>query len=143
MVNNTKGVSVLMIGNGEYTTGFVNGKESDSDKGCGVVALCLYDIRKRLPYMINQLGMVGGNGKKWKSIIKHMYNKIELKYNISTKLNAIYPPDGIVNYNAVKPALQDFYKNKILNTKSNIKAVIIFTPDDTHFNFALGIIIYI
>jgi hypothetical protein len=30
-------VDVLMVGTGEYTTGFVNGKASDSDKGAGVV----------------------------------------------------------------------------------------------------------
>ena len=33
----TAPVDVLMVGTGEYTTGFVNGKASDSDKGAGVV----------------------------------------------------------------------------------------------------------
>jgi D-galacturonate reductase len=40
-------VNVLMVGSGEYTTGFVNGAKSDSDKGAGVVALTMFDLRRR------------------------------------------------------------------------------------------------
>ena len=36
---NNASVNVLMIGSGEYTTGYVNGQASDSDKGAGVGAL--------------------------------------------------------------------------------------------------------
>ena len=32
----------LMMGTGEYTTGYVHGKQSGSDKKVGVVALCLF-----------------------------------------------------------------------------------------------------
>lgn len=36
-----------MVGSGEYTTGYVHGKPSDSDKSAGVVALTLFDLRRR------------------------------------------------------------------------------------------------
>ncbi|CAF4340190.1 unnamed protein product, partial [Adineta steineri] len=40
-------VDVLMIGSGEYTTGYVHGTASKSDKSKGVVALTLIDLRRR------------------------------------------------------------------------------------------------
>lgn len=40
-------VNVLMVGTGEYTTGYVGGKAADSDKGAGVVALTMFDLRRR------------------------------------------------------------------------------------------------
>ncbi len=36
---------VLMIGTGEYTTGFVQGSSSGSDKKIGVVALVFFDLK--------------------------------------------------------------------------------------------------
>ncbi len=39
-----KVVNVLMVGTGEYTTGFVNGQASDSDKRAGVV-VCTCVVR--------------------------------------------------------------------------------------------------
>jgi D-galacturonate reductase len=40
-------VDVLMVGTGEYTTGYVGGTAADSDKGAGVVALTMFDLRRR------------------------------------------------------------------------------------------------
>lgn len=40
-------VDVVMVGTGEYTTGYVGGDKADSDKGCGVVALVMFDLRRR------------------------------------------------------------------------------------------------
>ncbi|CAK0804564.1 unnamed protein product, partial [Prorocentrum cordatum] len=37
----------LMVGTGEYVTGFVGGKGADSDKSCGVLALVCLDLRSR------------------------------------------------------------------------------------------------
>ena len=42
---NNEPINVLMIGTGEYTTGYVNGQASDSDKGAGVVALTMLDLK--------------------------------------------------------------------------------------------------
>lgn len=50
-------VNVLMVGSGEYTTGYVDGKASDSDKGAGVVALTMFDLRLR--GKVNHLAIVG------------------------------------------------------------------------------------
>jgi hypothetical protein len=50
-------VNVLMVGSGEYTTGYVDGKASDSDKGAGVVALTMFDLRRR--GKVNHLAIVG------------------------------------------------------------------------------------
>ena len=39
--------NVLMIGTGEYTTGFVHGEASRSDKSAGVVALTVFDLKQQ------------------------------------------------------------------------------------------------
>ena len=53
-------VNALMVGTGEYTTGYVHGKASSSDKGAGVVALSLFELRRQ--GIIDQLHMAGTNG---------------------------------------------------------------------------------
>ena len=52
-------VNVLMVGTGEYTTGYVGGKAADSDKGAGVVALTMFDLRRRAK--VERVGMCGVN----------------------------------------------------------------------------------
>lgn len=54
--------NVLMIGTGEYTTGFVGTGAADSDKGTGVVALVMLDLQRR--GKVGRLGMCGTNGKR-------------------------------------------------------------------------------
>jgi hypothetical protein len=56
-------VDVLMIGTGEYTTGFVDGGASKSDKGAGVVALTLFDLRKRVG-LVGRTLLAGVRGAK-------------------------------------------------------------------------------
>ena len=51
--------NVLMVGTGEYTTGYVGGKAADSDKGAGVVALTMFDLRRR--GKVDRVGMCGVN----------------------------------------------------------------------------------
>ena len=51
--------NVLMVGTGEYTTGYVGGTASDSDKGAGVVALTMFDLRRR--GKVERVGMCGVN----------------------------------------------------------------------------------
>lgn len=60
------------IGTGEYTTGFVGGGMSGSDKKVGVVGLTLFDLRRR--GKVGQLGMVGVNGTKFPAI--RMYSLV-------------------------------------------------------------------
>ncbi len=54
-----KKVNVLMVGTGEYTTGYVGGTAADSDKGAGVVALTMFDLRRR--GKVDRVGMCGVN----------------------------------------------------------------------------------
>lgn len=56
------------VGTGEYTTGFVGGGASGSDKKVGVVGLTLFDLRRR--GKVGDLSMVGVSGKKFPGIRK-------------------------------------------------------------------------
>lgn len=58
--------SVLMVGTGEYTTGYVGGGASGSDKKVGVVGLTLFDLRRR--GKVGDLSMVGVSGRKFPGI---------------------------------------------------------------------------
>lgn len=52
-------LNVLMVGTGEYTTGYVGGTAADSDKGAGVVALTMFDLRRR--GKVDRVAMCGVN----------------------------------------------------------------------------------
>lgn len=54
------------VGTGEYTTGFVGGGASGSDKKVGVVGLTLFDLRRR--GKVGELSMVGVSGRKFPAI---------------------------------------------------------------------------
>ena len=59
-------VKQKQVGTGEYTTGFVGGAMSGSDKKVGVVGLTLFDLRRR--GKIRRLSIVGTSGKKFPAI---------------------------------------------------------------------------
>jgi hypothetical protein len=54
------------VGTGEYTTGFVGGGASGSDKKVGVVGLTMFDLRRR--GKVGKLSMVGVSGRKFPAI---------------------------------------------------------------------------
>jgi hypothetical protein len=84
LASDTGTVDVLMIGTGEYTTGYVHGAASDSDKGAGVVALTMMDLRRR--GKTRRLALAGVNGKKFPGIRAHMQRNISAPYSgISTE----------------------------------------------------------
>jgi D-galacturonate reductase len=125
------GVNVLMIGTGEYTTGYVNGRAADSDKSCGFVALTLMDLKRRKK--TGRLSLCGVNGTKFPGIRQHLLDAIAKKYPASCFEESIkglhtFPADGEVNEKAYVHALSTLNKGD---------AAIIFTPDDTHFEIAL------
>eukprot|EP00940_MAST-03C_sp_MAST-3C-sp2_P000791 g791.t1 len=122
-------LDVLMIGTGEYTTGYVGGKAADSDKGAGVVALTMFDQRRL--GAVGRLGLCGTNGKKMPGIRQHMKTAIESAYAGMDIRCETFPADGTVNRRAYIDALQSFKPGD---------AVTIFTPDDTHFEIALAAI---
>jgi D-galacturonate reductase len=65
-------VNVLMVGTGEYTTGYVGGKAADSDKGAGVVALTMFDLRRR--EKVDRVGMCGVNVRRCNDVPGNEFN---------------------------------------------------------------------
>ncbi|KAK1766112.1 putative d-galacturonic acid reductase [Phialemonium atrogriseum] len=119
-------LNVLMVGTGEYTTGFVGGGASGSDKKVGVVGLSMFDLRRR--GKVGQLGMVGVNGTKFPAIREHLHQNISLAYNkLDTSFDS-YPADDVKD--------PDSYKTAIDSLKAG-DAITIFTPDTTHYPIAL------
>ncbi|KAL7805584.1 putative D-galacturonic acid reductase [Trichoderma aethiopicum] len=119
-------LNVLMVGTGEYTTGFVGGGASGSDKKVGVVGLTLFDLRRR--GKVGKLGMVGVNGKKFPQIREHLHKKITQVYNnLDTSFDS-FPDNDTVDADAYKAAIDQLQPGD---------AITIFTPDPTHFPIAL------
>ena len=118
--------SVLMVGTGEYTTGFVGGGQSTSDKKIGVVALCMFDLRRR--QKVSELSMVGVSGHKFPAIRSHLQKNISQAYNkLDVSFNS-FPSDNTSDPDAYKTAIDALPAGS---------AVTIFTPDSTHYPIAL------
>ncbi len=124
-----KTVNVLMIGTGEYTTGYVHGAASNSDKGAGVVALTMFDLRSR--GKVNRLGLCGVSGTKFPDIRKHLQAAIGDVYEGLNLQLETFPGDNDVDPESFKEAIKSFHPGD---------AVTIFTPDDTHFEIAMAAI---
>ncbi|GAB1314272.1 hypothetical protein MFIFM68171_04482 [Madurella fahalii] len=118
-------LNVLMVGTGEYTTGFVGGGASGSDKKVGVVGLSMFDLRRR--GKVGKLGMVGVNGTKFPAIREHLHKNITLAYNLDTSFDS-YPADDAKDPDAYKAAIDALKPGD---------AITIFTPDTTHYPIAL------
>jgi len=119
-------VDVLMVGTGEYTTGYVGGGASDSDKGAGVVALTMFDLRRR--GKVDRVAMCGVNGKKFPGIRSHMKRNIEDVYSDMDLTCETFPNDDEVNPKSYVTASSSCNPGDV---------AVIFTPDDTHFDIAL------
>jgi len=119
-------LDVLMVGTGEYTTGFVGGKSADSDKGAGVVALTMFDLRRR--GKVDRVAMCGVNGKKFPGVRAHMQRCIGDVYKDMDLTCGTFPGDDEVKANAYVDAAATFRRGDV---------AIIFTPDDTHFDIAM------
>ena len=122
--------NALMIGTGEYTTGYVHGQASVSDKSAGVGALSLFDMRCR--GLIDRVAMVGTNGPKFAGIRDHFRRKIADVYgDIDIDFDS-FPGDDV----AADPAAY----LAALDSMAPGDLVTIFTPDDTHCDIALAAI---
>ncbi|KAI2496927.1 oxidoreductase [Fragilaria crotonensis] len=95
-------VNVLMVGTGEYTTGYVGGAAADSDKGAGVVALTMFDLRRRSK--VDRVGMCGVNGTKFPGIRNHMSKCIGDVYADMDLTCDTFPGDDEVDPNALAKA---------------------------------------
>lgn len=120
--------AVLMVGTGEYTTGYVasTGKGSTSDKKIGVVALTLFDLRRR--GLVGDLSMSGVSGRKYPAIRSHLTKNIQQVYNNLDVSFASYPSDDATDPESYKTAIDSLPRGS---------AVTIFTPDSTHFDIAM------
>nr|ANM86686.1 putative dehydrogenase [Cladonia uncialis subsp. uncialis]AUW30872.1 putative dehydrogenase [Cladonia uncialis subsp. uncialis] len=114
-------LNVLMVGTGEYTTGFVGGGMSGSDKKIGVVALTLFDLRRR--------GKVGNLSSSLPSSGEHLQKNISAVYNNLDVSFASFPSDTTTRD-------PESYKAAI-DALSPGDAITIFTPDTTHYPVAL------
>jgi len=121
--------SALIVGTGEYTTGYVHGKQSTSDKKIGVIALCLFDLRS--PHRGSKVGkikMVGTNGTKFPGIREHFQKNIAAIYRDMEVEIGSFPADNIAH--------DPLAYVEALNTMQKGDFVTIFTPDDSHFIIA-------
>uniref|UniRef100_A0A7S2WUR1 Gfo/Idh/MocA-like oxidoreductase N-terminal domain-containing protein n=1 Tax=Rhizochromulina marina TaxID=1034831 RepID=A0A7S2WUR1_9STRA len=119
----------LMVGTGEYTTGYVGGAAADSDKGAGVVGLVMFDLRRR--GKVARLSMCGTNGSKFTGIRAHMQAAIGAVYDDMDLSFQSFPADGQRDPLAYREALAGMRPGDIAT---------IFTPDDTHFDIAMACI---
>ncbi|KAL4943020.1 hypothetical protein BDV06DRAFT_235040 [Aspergillus oleicola] len=118
--------AVLMVGTGEYTTGYVGGAASGSDKKVGVVGLSLFDLRRR--GKVGDLSMVGVSGRKFPGIREHLHKNITQVYNNLDTSFTSFPADNSTDPDAYKAAIDALPRGS---------AITIFTPDPTHYPIAL------
>ncbi|GBG62697.1 hypothetical protein CBR_g31714 [Chara braunii] len=124
-------VDVLMIGAGEYTTGFVRGQHgAASDKPAGVIAVTLIDLRRR--GLVNRLALCNSTGLEFKPIREQLRTKIADVYKNMDVSLATFPPDDV--------ELDPLAYQAAIKTMKKGDAVTIFTPDDTHFDMAMAAI---
>ncbi|CDH51341.1 d-galacturonic acid reductase [Lichtheimia corymbifera JMRC:FSU:9682] len=126
-MSNESKLNVLMVGTGEYTTGFVHNAASTSDKKVGVIALTMFDLRRR--GKVDKVSIVGTNGKKFGMIREHLDKNIGQVYNMDTSLQHTCPADDTIDPDAYKTAIDQYM--------SPGDAITVFTPDPTHYSIAL------
>ena len=86
-------VSVLMVGTGEYTTGF-GASSAKTDKAAGVVALAMLDLRRR--GLVGALSMAGTSSGKFPAMRAHMRRAIDETERRRAKQTAFNEANGIV-----------------------------------------------
>lgn len=119
--------NLLMVGTGEYTTGFVHDGASESDKSAGVVALTCFDLRRR--GRLAQLSMAGTNGTKFPAIRRHIDRAIANEYRDLDVQFLSFPCDDTARKaDAYREALDLLVPGDL---------VTVFTPDDLHFQIAM------
>jgi D-galacturonate reductase len=122
VVNQTR---ICDLSQGEYTTGWTGSGASQSDKKIGVVALTLFDLRRL--GKVDNLGMVGVNGRKYPAIRSHLQQNIAQAYKDLDVSFDSYPKDTETDPEAYKIAIDKLHPGD---------AVVIFTPDNTHYAIA-------
>ncbi len=115
-------IDVLVVGTGEYVTGLAGEKVAKSDKSFGVVALSLFDMRAR--GLVGNITLAGRNPARFTAIREHFDTNLKGAYpSLDVSFDA-FPKGTQTDENAYKEALKTLPRGS---------AVMIFTPDDTHF----------
>ncbi|MCE3016519.1 MAG: Gfo/Idh/MocA family protein [Pirellula sp.] len=123
-------INVLMVGTGEYTTGFVPGSMAASDKRAGVIGTTLFDLRRR--GLVDRLLMAGTNGTKFPEIRMHLKRGIADVYREMNISFESFPADEVTRQ-------PDAYLRALDQLRPG-DAVVVFTPDDTHYEIVMAAI---
>ena len=120
-------MSVLMVGSGEYTTGYVPGAGAASDKKAGIVGVTLFDLRRT--GLVDRLLMAGTNGTRFPAIRQHLDRVLAKAYRDMDIPFESFPADDVErDAHAYRAALETMHAGD---------SVVIFTPDDTHYEIAM------
>lgn len=125
-----KNINVLMIGTGEYTTGYVPGAAAAPDKKAGVIGVTLFDLRRR--GIVDRLLMAGTNGTRFPEIRRHLQQSVAGAYRDMGVCFESFPGDDV-------PGDALAYRRALQNLEPG-DAVVVFTPDNTHFQMAMDAI---
>jgi len=106
-------------------TGFVHGAATQSDKKIGVVALVLFDMRRR--GLVGDILIAGTNGTKFPAIREHFQKNIGDVYKMSVEFSS-FPSD-------MTPSDPHAYRTAMSQLRAG-DLVFIFTPDDLHYTIA-------
>ena len=117
-------IDVLVVGIGEYVTGLSGEGVAKSDKSFGVIALSLFDMRER--GLVGEIHLVGRDAKRFDLIREHFDTNLKATYPLLDTSFYAYPKEGFSDA-AYKEALKQMKEGS---------CVMIFTPDDTHFQIA-------
>ncbi|MGC6424157.1 MAG: Gfo/Idh/MocA family protein [Lentimonas sp.] len=121
-------MNALIVGTGEYSTGYVGGQASDSDKGAGVIGLSLF--HQRALGNVERVLMAGTNGTKFPGIREHLNQILGQRYrNLSTDFESFPADDCPRDAEAYITAMDQL---------SPGDCVFIFTPDDLHFKIGMA-----
>lgn len=121
-------MNALIVGTGEYSTGYVGGQAASSDKGAGVIGLSLF--HQRALGNIGRVLMAGTNGTKFPGIRAHLDQMLGQRYrNLSTDFES-FPDDDC------ERDVEAYLKAMVQLSPGD--CVFIFTPDNLHFPIAMA-----
>lgn len=123
-------IRALIVGSGEYSTGYVNGAASASDKHAGVVAITVFDLRRR--GIVGDVKIAATKGRNFPGVREHLRHTIGDVYRDMDVSFESFPNDDV-------PRDEQAYRAALEKLSPGDLAIIV-TPDDIHFQIALAAI---
>lgn len=117
-------LDACVVGIGEYVTGLSGDSAAASDKSLGVIALSLFDLRDR--GFIRNIKLAGRNPQRFELITEHFKNNMQ----------EVYPSLDVSFEGFPKTTKSDTAYKEAIDSMDKGSCVLIFTPDDTHFEIA-------